>query len=105
MTKKQLIIVGSSIAIIILILIIVLVNKKKTPVENVVEETSGVEIVESDNGYIVYNKKTGREITKVSEDEKYKLRIYELDPNYQEIKHEEYEGGSGSDSAYVYEEN
>lgn len=47
------------------------------------------------NEYVIYNSKTGLEITRISEDEKYKIDIYETDPDYEEIPVEDTEIENG----------
>lgn len=47
------------------------------------------------NEYVIYNSKTGLEITRISEDEKYKIDIYETDPEFEEIPVEDTEIENG----------
>ena len=80
------------VAIILIIVCLVAGNINKNAKENVVgndekdreityntvtNELTGTE------EYIVYDKDTGKEITKVNEE--YQLKIYEIDPNYEEL--------------------
>ena len=86
------------VAVILIIVCLVAGNINKNAKENVVgndekdreityntvtNELTGTE------EYIVYDKDTGKEITRV--DEEYQLKIYEIDPDYEEIPVEDEE--------------
>lgn len=62
-------------------------NKKDVKVDNSQIQTV-VPIRKENDEYVVYNNK-GKEITRISEDEKYKAKIYEIDSGYQEIERED----------------
>jgi len=90
MSKTNIIVIIVAICLIIICLFVI--NKK--PDNNNENSTSQVmetnEMVvnrvineSGDDEYIVYDKKTGAEKTRV--DEEYQLKIYELDPDYEEL--------------------
>ena len=88
MNKKYIIII---ILVLCIVQIIVFINKnvkikenndgdtiRKINVNAITNESTGLD------EHIIYDKKTGKEITRV--DEEYQIKIYELDPNFEEIK-------------------
>lgn len=80
------------VAIILIIVCLVAGNINKNAKENLAESnekdreiaynTVTNELTGTEE-YVVYDKDTGKEITRV--DEEHQLKIYELDPNYEEI--------------------
>lgn len=86
------------IVILILIIIVCVFYGKKSndnEINNNIEEGNktyyNIVINEEtgENEYIIYNSVTNEEIVRVSEDEKYKLDIYETDPDFEEIESDE----------------
>ncbi|MBO5397850.1 MAG: hypothetical protein J6A36_02820 [Clostridia bacterium] len=90
------------IAVILIIVCLVAGNINKNAKENVAESnekdreitynTVTNELTGTEE-YIVYDKDTGKEITRV--DEEHQLKIYEIDPNYEEIPVEDTEFENG----------
>lgn len=90
------------VAIILIIVCLVAGNISKSAKENVAgNDKKDREItyntvtneLTGEDEYIVYDKDTGKEITRV--DEEYQLKIYEIDPDYEEIPVEDTEIENG----------
>lgn len=87
--------------IIVFVLLVFIWFMKFKNEENIIETEKYNEIYyetitnDGKNEYVIYNSKTGLEITRISEDEKYKIDIYETDPEFEEIPVEDTEIENG----------
>lgn len=88
-TNKLIIVIA-----IILIIVCLFVGNSKNKEVDIINQESQQEVKEityntvineetGEEEYVVYNKETGEEITRVREE--HQLKIYELDPNYEEL--------------------
>lgn len=101
-TNKLVIIVA-----IILIIVCLIAGNNRNQEVDIINEESGQQVKEvayntvinEETGkeeYVVYDKDTGREITRVQEE--YQLEIYKVDPNYEELPVESSEQPIEADS-------
>ena len=92
---------------IILIIVCLIAGKNKNQEMDIINQESGQQVKEiayntvinEETGkeeYVVYDKDTGREITRVQEE--YQLEIYKVDPNYEELPVESSEKPIEADS-------
>ena len=95
-TNKLVIVVA-----IILIVVCLIVGSNKNQEVDIINQESGQTVKEvtyntvtnettGEEEYVVYDKDTGREITRVQDE--HQLKIYEIDPNYEELPVEPQEG-------------
>ena len=88
-TNKLVIVVA-----IILIVVCLIVGSNKNQEVDIINQESGQTVKEvtyntvtnettGEEEYVVYDKDTGREITRVQDE--HQLKIYEIDPNYEEL--------------------
>lgn len=88
MENKKIILIFIAIVIISSILFLVLNNKKQESQLPIKMDKTKNEITGKEE-YIIYDKNTNKRITTFNEVDKYKIKIYELNPNYEEINVEE----------------
>ena len=95
-TNKLVIVVA-----IILIIVCLIAGNNKNQETDIINQGSGQQVKEvvyntvtnettGEEEYVVYDKDTGREITRVQDE--HQLKIYEIDPNYEELPVETQEG-------------
>ena len=86
---------------IILIIVCLIAGNNKNQEADIINQESGQQVKEvtyntvtnettGEEEYVVYDKDTGREITRVQDE--HQLKIYEIDPNYEELPVETQEG-------------
>ena len=88
------------VAIVLIIVCVVVGNNKKQESDIITQETEQQvkeiaynTVINEETGeeeYVVYDKDTGKEITRVKEE--YQLEIYKVDPNYEELPVESEDG-------------
>lgn len=92
MNKKIFIFAGITLVVLIIFFINIKNDKELNDIANNSKVNVGIisntvyNEKDGKNEIHVYNKETGRKITVLDESEEYKLKIYEMDPDYEEFE-------------------
>ena len=85
------------LCVILIIAIIVFINKKNNNSKKIVlDKNANITVSNTIDGYDIYDSKSGKKITTLNSEEEYKIKLYNVDPNYEELKRERDEVGDNS---------